>query len=98
MGGESAQRRGIELAKVFRHRLEIVGHKNAALLGGDRQNIRIRNSVKLRKVCGQEIDRGFPSQTPGHDCVMEAGIRQEADHSSASLRRPLTLRALQLFF
>jgi hypothetical protein len=85
-----------ELAKVSRHRPEIVGHKNSILLGGQRQNVRITNPLELRKVGGQKIRRGFPSQAPRDDCVTEAGIRQEADHQSALRRLRLTAGALQL--
>jgi hypothetical protein len=80
------------------HRPKILGHENSALLGGDRQNVKITNPLKLREVCGQEIDCGFPSQTPGDDCVTEACIRQEPDHQSALRRLRLTARARQLLF
>ena len=33
---------------------------------------------------GEEIDRGFASRTPRNDRVMEAGVRQEADHAPSA--------------
>jgi hypothetical protein len=71
--------------------------ENSASFGSDRQNAGIGNPCKSRRVRGQEIDRRFPSQTSGDDGVMEAGVREEADHALPS-RRLQWSRTLELFF
>ena len=81
---------------MSRHGSEIVCHKNAVGLCGDRQDVTVRDPFEPRDVCGQKIDGRFPSHTPRNDGVVEAGVRQEADRASA--RRPVQLAsyAIQL--
>jgi hypothetical protein len=74
-----------ELAKVPWHGLEIVRYKNAILPGSQCQHRRVGNSFKIGVVRGEKINCRLSTPATANDCVVEVGIRQEANHPLFSL-------------
>ena len=62
-----------------------MGDENAALGGGDPKYVWIAHSVELCAVCGEEVDRRFAPGAAGDDRVVEAGVRQKADHGAIAI-------------
>lgn len=68
----------------LRHCLAIMGDQDAILLCSEREDIRVRNSLKPRFVSRKEIHCRFAASTTFDNCVVEIGVRQIADHGSDS--------------
>ena len=45
----------------------------------------IAHSVELCTLCGEEVDRRFAPGAAGDDRVVEAGVRQKADHGAIAI-------------
>ena len=87
-----------ERAKVSRHGLEIVGYKNAILLGGQSQDRWVRDTLKICVVRGKEIDCWLSTPATANDRIVEVGVCQEANHPLASSRQLLLPCALDFRF
>jgi hypothetical protein len=53
--------------------------------------------LQVGAIRGEKVHGGFSAQTAGNDSFIEIGIRQKADHPSASSREHLLPRSLKLF-
>ena len=84
-----------ELAKVARHGLEIVRYKNAFLLGGQGQDHRVRDTLKICVVRGEEVDCWLSTPATANDRIVEVSVCQEANHPLASSRQLLLPCALK---
>jgi hypothetical protein len=71
-------------AEVTRHRSEIGSDKNPILERGEGQHFGVGNALQPSIMDRKKIDCWFATETPGDDRTVEAGIRQEANHLSAS--------------
>ncbi len=87
-----------EATEVARHRPEIGSDKNLILLRGEGQHFRVRNSFQPRFMGRKKINSWLTTETPRDDCIVETGIRQEADHSLASPRDGLLPHTLKRLF
>jgi hypothetical protein len=58
-------------------------HKDAILPGSQCEHLGISDALQMGRMSREEIERGLAPQTASHDRMVEAGIRQEADHASA---------------
>lgn len=81
---------------MVRHRLTIVGDKNSILCRSQRQDFGVGDSFQTGLVRRHKIKSRFVAPTTFDDGVVEVGIRQKADHPSASPRRHLPPHALEL--
>jgi len=83
---------------VARHGLKVVCDKDSILLRGKGKHLGIRNLLQSRFIRREKIHCGLLPSTTSNDRMVEVGIRQEADHSSASPLQELPPHALELFF
>jgi hypothetical protein len=84
-----------ECAEVLRHCPEIGSDENPILTRGKGQHFGVGDSFQSGLMCRKKIDRRFTPETPSDDGIVEAGIRQEADHPSASSRDSLATHTLK---
>ena len=78
-----------EVAEVARHRAEIGGDKNPILTRGEGQHFGVGNSFQRGLMGRKKVDCRLTAETPGDYPIVETGVRQEADHPSASSRNGL---------
>ena len=57
-------------------------NESATLRGSQREHLTVADSIQLRRVRGEEINRRLTARAADDSCVMKAGVRQEADHVS----------------
>jgi hypothetical protein len=81
-------------AEVARHRPEIGRDKNPILLGGESEHLSVGKPFQPGLVCRKKIDCRLTPETPADDRMVEARIREEADHPLASSQAglPQTLK------
>jgi hypothetical protein len=84
-----------EVSEVAGHRPEIRSDKNPILLRGEGEHIRVGNSFQPGLMGRKKIDCRFTAEAPGDNRIVETGIRQKADHSSASPRSALLPHTLE---
>jgi len=80
---------------VTRHRPEIGSNKDPILLRGEGQYPGVGNSFQPGLMGRKKIDCRLTPETAGDDRIVETGIRQEADHPSASPRDGLLPHTLK---
>lgn len=84
-----------KIAEVARHRPEIGSDQNPILMRGEGQHLGVGNPFQSGLMGRKRIDCRLTAETTSDDRIVETGIRQEADHPSASPRNGLLPHTLE---
>jgi len=87
-----------KVPEVVGHGLQVGSDENPISRGSQSKNIGVLNSLQPGLMRRLKVHRWLTTPTATHDAVVDARIRQIADHPSASPRQHLPPHALKLLF